>query len=358
MAYVPRRLPATLSSTLFVLAVVPVTPAMADTADAAAAPAVTAATPVTAPATASRATPASAACAPTPAATGATPAAPGAAATPAPLLPVGTDVPLELAEAVDADRHNPGDVVCLRVAADVLVEGKVVVAAGTPVRGEVIHAAQQGWGGRPAELVLTPRFIETASGPVPVHAAFAMSGEDHSKGATFGMALGGVLGAALAAKAGSGTLVVPAGTRMVAQVTSGEPLPARAPTSTLLRLPDVNSPVIGKPAPGKGQVVMFHSTRFVGSGAGYLVRENNTDVGGVDSGTFMVFSVEPGVHVYEGGKVRDPVTFEVAAGEVYYLTGSTVSSYPFPIANLMPASAEAFAAVRSELVPGEPQSDQ
>ncbi len=67
-------------------------------------------------------------------------------------IPAGTRVRLRLEETVSPETKNAGDQVSLSVIHDVIVDGKVVIAAGAPARGEVTVSSKSGAVGKPAEI--------------------------------------------------------------------------------------------------------------------------------------------------------------------------------------------------------------
>jgi len=106
-----------------------------------------------------------------------------AAQTPAPpcqALCAGSEVELELAEPVGSDRHKIGDRFRLRLATPLMLDGTVIVPAGTPGIGEVVHAQTSRGGGKPGELLLAARFLELPDGPVALRAMkLAARGKDN-----------------------------------------------------------------------------------------------------------------------------------------------------------------------------------
>ena len=57
----------------------------------------------------------------------------------------GTPVSLRLTQMVSSETSHLGDIVHMEVLRDVVVDGKVVIDAGTPVQGEVIAASDRGF---------------------------------------------------------------------------------------------------------------------------------------------------------------------------------------------------------------------
>ena len=69
-------------------------------------------------------------------------------------VPAGSVVQVELAQDVGTATQKAGDTFALRLAAPLIVDGRVLLRAGTPGVGEVIQASGPGMGGKAAKLVL------------------------------------------------------------------------------------------------------------------------------------------------------------------------------------------------------------
>lgn len=107
--------------------------------------------------------------------------APTAAATPAcQVLCAGQQVELEVTEFVSSERHKIGDRFTLRLATALTLDGAVILPAGTPGIGEVVHAQAARGGGKPGELLLAARFLELPDGPLALRAMkLAARGKDN-----------------------------------------------------------------------------------------------------------------------------------------------------------------------------------
>ena len=118
-----------------------------------------------------------------------------------------------------------GDTFALRLAEPIVVDGKVVLPAGIPGRGEVIHAAKAGWGGRAGELILAARYLDCGGLHIPLgHFHFGKAGEDRAETA-LGVGLVVPLASFLIA---GGEVVISPGVRANAKVTAEVDLPAEA----------------------------------------------------------------------------------------------------------------------------------
>lgn len=144
------------------------------------------------------------------------------------VLASGTEVHLRLLEPVASHTHRRGDRFKLEVAELIAVDGEVVVPAGTPAIGEVIHAAKPGASGKAGELILVVRGLRAGDRQVKLRSFTAGNGEDR-----YGLAtgLGVTLGIPALFVVGK-NLVLPAGTDVYAKVTVDTPLPSVLGTGT------------------------------------------------------------------------------------------------------------------------------
>lgn len=99
-------------------------------------------------------------------------------------LPANTPVAIEITEAISSKTSKRGQRFELRLHAPLLLDGVVVVPAGVPGVGEVIHADSARGGGKAGELLLAARYLEYAGVRIPLRGfRVGASGQDHSKAA-------------------------------------------------------------------------------------------------------------------------------------------------------------------------------
>nr|WP_298154779.1 DUF2846 domain-containing protein [uncultured Pseudoxanthomonas sp.] len=129
-----------------------------------------------------------------------------------------------------------------------------------------------------------------------------------------------------------------------------EPTPApEAPAAA----PATNG-LVGAPAEGMGQIVFFREKKFVGAAVKYKVREGETELGKLGSGTYFVASVPPGTHQYTvHSEAKDVLTLEVEAGETYYVLGSITMGVLAGRPNLSPSDEATFNSMAKELKPAK-----
>lgn len=140
------------------------------------------------------------------------------------VLPAATPIDLIIEEAVSSDERMNGDRFPLRVAEDVLVDGVVVIPAGSPGEGEVVHAARSRRGGKAGELILAARYVTAGGLTIKLRSFAGGSGKDRTK-ASVGLAA--TLGFAGLLVRG-GEYVIPAGTLANAKTVEDVELPSAA----------------------------------------------------------------------------------------------------------------------------------
>lgn len=97
------------------------------------------------------------------------------------------------------------------------------------------------------------------------------------------------------------------------------------------------------PPPGKGQIVFFRPSRFVGMAVSFSVREGDKGVGKLTNGTYFILPVDPGVHEYNiSFETRDNLRMEIEEGETYYVIQSIAMGIIGARPNITPSTEEAF----------------
>lgn len=96
-------------------------------------------------------------------------------------VPALTPVIIRLEEPISSNKNKPGDHFRITVAEDVRIGDALVIPAGSPGEGEVIHAAKSGAGGKAGELILAARFVRVGDLEVRLRSfALGVAGKDHS----------------------------------------------------------------------------------------------------------------------------------------------------------------------------------
>ena len=137
-------------------------------------------------------------------------------------LPANTQIHLRMLEPVASNTHKPGDRFKLEVAEPIVIDGQVVIPAGSPGTGQVVHAAKRGMAGKGGELILAARFVRSGDREVRLRAFKAGIGEDRLDLAA---GLGVTLGIPALFVVGK-ELVVPAGADVFAKVAADALLPS------------------------------------------------------------------------------------------------------------------------------------
>lgn len=129
-------------------------------------------------------------------------------------VPANTLLELETIDAISSATNHPGDVFGLRLGEALRWGPTELLPAGTPVHGQVVHAARSKGGGKAGELILAARYAQTAQGRIKLRANFGASGKDHTKGA---LAASFALGPFAMAVHGSERVIAP-GTKLSARL--------------------------------------------------------------------------------------------------------------------------------------------
>ena len=90
--------------------------------------------------------------------------------TPPPLdhLPAGTIIEIGIDEPVNSKTHKTGDWYAISLSKPVMLGEIILIPAGTPGRGQVVHSAKSGWGGKAGELILGARYLEFNGRQIPL----------------------------------------------------------------------------------------------------------------------------------------------------------------------------------------------
>lgn len=129
------------------------------------------------------------------------------------LLRAGTSIPLVTAQPLSSKTHVKGDLVKLKTAADIIVDGHVVIPKGAEAVGQVVEARAKGAMGMNGKLALRPLYIRIGDDFV------RMGGAVSEKGS---VTAGAVIGLAVLSPGFTGrSAVIPEGTALEASVEHG-----------------------------------------------------------------------------------------------------------------------------------------
>ncbi|HVY34338.1 MAG TPA: hypothetical protein VG960_07930, partial [Caulobacteraceae bacterium] len=154
-------------------------------------------------------------------------AAPALAAKPRPAapccrVPAGAVVQVELAQEVGTRTQKAGDTFALRLAAPLIVNGRVVLPAGAPGVGQVVQASGPGMGGKAAKLVLAADYLVKGGRRIPLEGLrLAAQGKGNVEAAEVigisGIVLGPIGFVGMAVRGGN--VDFPQGTKAMAKLT-------------------------------------------------------------------------------------------------------------------------------------------
>jgi len=275
----------------------------------------------------------------------------------------GTPVEVELVDQVSTKTQKRGDTFAFRLAAPLIVNGMLVLPAGTPGVGEVIDSTGPGIGGKPATLVLAADYLASGTGRVPLNALhLAGRGHDNSTPATV-LQIGGIA----SVPAGIVGIILPggdvafkAGSIAEAQVASDTTLPpvrrasrrdlAAAAAVTAHAAEDVAADnaaaiPIPPPPPGQGQVVFFRARTLLGTAQWFNVREDGKALGKLDNGAYFIQPEPPGVHNFTAKlepELKDRLKLKIDAGQTYFVEGTLTAGLVISAADLVPSSVDKF----------------
>lgn len=112
---------------------------------------------------------------------------------------------------------------------------------------------------------------------------------------------------------------------------------------------------IAAPPEGKGQIVFFRESKFVGGAISYKVREGEAELGKLSNGSYFVYVAEPGAHAYTvHSEAKDVLNLEVEAGETYFVSGGVSMGVFAGRPNLSPSNQSAYVAIAAKLKPAKP----
>lgn len=143
-----------------------------------------------------------------------------ASAAPAPTLKAGTPVATRILETLSSRTARQGDRFRIAVLKDVLVDGLVVIPAGTPGYGEVRRVKEKGMMGKSGKLEIVPLFLELGG------ARIALDGVSRDKGGSnlAPVLLGWPLAGPAVAFVSGTDAVIPEGTELDAEIHMDLPL--------------------------------------------------------------------------------------------------------------------------------------
>ena len=102
------------------------------------------------------------------------------AAAPRVVAPAGIELVFEMGASLSSKTSQRGDRFPLRLAEPLRIDGQLLVPAGTPAMGEVVHADRARASGQAGELILAARYLEWDGRQLPLKAFRAGVGKDRT----------------------------------------------------------------------------------------------------------------------------------------------------------------------------------
>ena len=108
-------------------------------------------------------------------------------------LPAGTIIEIRVDEPVNSKTHKTGDWYAISLSRAVMLGDTVLIPAGTPGRGQVVHAAKSSWGGKAGELILGARYLEFDGKQIALRSMKLGGVGDNNEGIAFAASVAGGL---------------------------------------------------------------------------------------------------------------------------------------------------------------------
>lgn len=119
--------------------------------------------------------------------------------------------------------------------------------------------------------------------------------------------------------------------------------PAPAPVSA-------PAPAAASSSGGVGKIVFFRESKFAGGAVSFKVREGQTELGKLSSGTYFIANLAPGPHEFTvHSEAKDILNLEVEPGETYYIQGSISMGLMVGRPNLAPSDEATFNSMKAKL---------
>jgi hypothetical protein len=280
-------------------------------------------------------------------------------------LSAGTVVAVQVVGEIGTQDARSGDTFPLKLAAPVVVDGQVVLAAGTPGVGRVVQSSKPGMGGKGAKLVVAAEYLTVPGGAVPLEALqLGAVGKDQSLAANASSVGGlvfmplGFLGFAVK----GGDMDIPAGTAATAKIGKSVTLPPMAvataqdiQASRVIAAQAQTPPgafVVPDPPAGMGQVVFFRRHTVLGTAQWFNVRDDGAALGKLNNGSFFIVPVSPGQHSFTAKtepEFNDMLTLQIDPGETYYVEAMLTKGVLIGVPDLTPSDRTHFDAAVSQM---------
>ncbi len=140
------------------------------------------------------------------------------------MLPDGSPIRIEIAEALSSKTAQRGQIFKLRLVQSLAAAEGVLLQAGTEGTGEVVHAERGRGGGKAGELILAARYLQGPNGPIKLR-GMKLGGAGSDK---TGAAMAASLVLPLGGFVRGSEIEIPLGTNAVAKLAEAVRLPPLA----------------------------------------------------------------------------------------------------------------------------------
>ncbi|KTE05827.1 hypothetical protein ATE71_17525 [Sphingopyxis sp. H115] len=168
-------------------------------------------------------------------------------------LPAGTIIEIRIDEPVNSKTHETGDWYGISLARPIMLGDTVLIPAGTPGRGQVVHAAKSSWGGKAGELILGARYLEFEGRQIALRGMKLGGVGGHNEGLAFATSVaGGVVAMPLVFAINGKNADIPVGTLATAKLAAELRPPVIAVAPADASTPAIEAPPVAGPDPQVG----------------------------------------------------------------------------------------------------------
>ena len=158
-----------------------------------------------------------------------------------------------------------------------------------------------------------------------------------------------------AADSSAAAVAAPAAASAIAPPAQVAPAPAPAAPVAVADAAAAASGPVGAPPAGKGQIVFFRPSSFIGMAVYFKIRENDAELGKLSNGAYFVQTVDPGKHTFTAKTENtDKLTLEIDDGETYYVKGGLSMGLVIAEANIAPSDKDTFEKALRHMHPADP----
>lgn len=143
-------------------------------------------------------------------------------------VPAGTTLAFDMVDSLNSKTSQRGDRFSLRLVEPLMLDGQLLIPAGTLAVGEVVHADRAKAGGQAGELILAARYLDWGGRQLPLKAFRAGLGRNRTDTAMGVMIAAGVAGFLVR----GGQIEIAAGSPITAALREAVELPVLAPVVT------------------------------------------------------------------------------------------------------------------------------